>query len=90
MPRWRAAELGVIIRCQEQSLIPLPVALQAASESSTDWSGQCVSVLIGSGIASNTILGAPFLRGFYSVYSYDMQSKAAQIGFAQAAQGSRK
>ncbi|BDA44683.1 Cathepsin E-B [Coccomyxa sp. Obi] len=61
----------------------------AASESSTDFSGQCVSVLIGSGMSSNTILGAPFLRGFYSVYSYDMASKAAQIGFAQAAAGNK-
>lgn len=62
---------------------------QAASESSTDFSGQCVSVLIGSGISSNTILGAPFLRGFFSVYSYDMATKAAQIGFAQAAAGNK-
>ncbi|CAL8469579.1 g9120 [Coccomyxa elongata] len=61
----------------------------AASESSTDFSGQCVSVLIGSGISSNTILGAPFLRGFFSVYSYDMATKAAQIGFAQAAAGNK-
>ncbi|EIE21459.1 acid protease [Coccomyxa subellipsoidea C-169] len=61
----------------------------AASESSTDFSGQCVSVLIGAGMASNTILGAPFLRAFYSVYTYDMASKVAQIGFAQAADGSK-
>jgi cathepsin E len=58
---------------------------QAASESSTDMSGQCVSVLIGSGVSSNTILGAPFLRAFYSVYTYDTSSSTAQIGFAKAA-----
>lgn len=65
------------------------VSSQAASESSTDFSGQCVSVLIGSGLSSNTILGAPFLRAFYSVYTYDMASKVAQIGFAQAANGNK-
>ncbi len=48
-------------------------------------SGQCVSVLIGSGVSSNTILGAPFLRAFYSVYTYDTSSSTAQIGFAKAA-----
>ena len=59
--------------------------VQAASESSTDTSGQCVSVLIGSGVSTNTILGAPFLRAFYSVYTYDTTSSTAQIGFAKAA-----
>ena len=61
------------------------VTAQAASESSDDFSGDCVSVMIGSGVSTNTILGAPFLRGFYSVYTYDMSSKQAQIGFAKAA-----
>lgn len=65
------------------------MAAQAASESSTDMTGDCVSVLIGSGVSSNTILGAPFLRAFYSVYTYDMQTKVAQIGFARAADARR-
>ncbi len=59
--------------------------MQAESESSSDYSGDCVSTMIGSGQSSNTILGAPFLRGFFSVYQYDMSSKAAQVGFAPAA-----
>ena len=59
--------------------------LQAASEASTDTKGDCVSVLIGSSISSNTILGAPFLRGFYSAYSYDVASKVARVGFAKSA-----
>ena len=60
-------------------------SVQAESESSTDYSGDCVSTMIGSGQSTNTILGAPFLRGFFSVYQYDMSSKAAQVGFAPAA-----
>jgi hypothetical protein len=59
--------------------------VQAASESSNDYSGDCVSVMIGSGLSTNTSLGSPFLRGFYSVYTYDMSSKQAQVGFAKAA-----
>ncbi len=60
-------------------------SVQAESESSTDFSGDCVSTMIGSGQSTNTILGAPFLRGFFSVYQYDLSSKAAQVGFAPAA-----
>ena len=59
--------------------------MQAKSESSTDTSGDCVSVILGSSVASNSILGAPFLRAFYSVYTYDLKSKVAQIGFAKSA-----
>jgi hypothetical protein len=60
-------------------------ATQAASEASTDMSGDCVSVLLGNSVSSNTILGAPFLRGFYSVYTFDVKSKVAQVGFAKSA-----
>ena len=59
--------------------------MQAESESSTDYSGACVSAMIGSGQSANTILGAPFLRGFFSVYQYDSGSKIAQVGFAPSA-----
>ena len=52
---------------------------------SGDNTQQCISAIIPGGDSQSVILGDNFLRAWYSIYTYDISSKTAYVGLAEAA-----
>ena len=48
-------------------------------------SGNCISAIIPGGDSHSVILGDNFMRAWYTVYTYDISSKTAYVGIAEAA-----
>ena len=47
--------------------------------------GNCISAIIPGGDSHSVILGDNFMRAWYTVYTYDISSKTAYVGIAEAA-----
>ena len=46
---------------------------------------QCISAIIPGGDSHSVILGDNFMRAWCTVYTYDISSKTAYVGIAEAA-----
>ena len=44
--------------------------------------GACISAIVGGSASGALILGTPFLRAYYSVFTIDPLSARAQVGLA--------
>ncbi len=53
--------------------------------SSGGTTGNCISAIIPGGDSHSVILGDNFMRAWYTVYTYDISSKTAYVGIAEAA-----
>ena len=66
--------MGLTIVCALQ--------IQGSSGGNT---GSCISAIIPGGDSHSVILGDNFMRAWYTVYTYDISSKTAYVGIAEAA-----
>jgi hypothetical protein len=53
-------------------------------DNSGDGTNQCISAIIPGGDTDSVILGDNFMRSWYTVYTYDLQSRTAYVGYAQS------
>jgi len=58
-------------------------AAQVAGETTGDMTGDCISLIFPGTSDAEMILGAPFLRAWYTAYSYDPVTKAAKVGLGK-------
>ena len=61
---------------------------QIGGESSSDAladGSQCISAVLPGGDENSIVLGDNFMRSWFTVYSYNLTSKAAMVGFASSA-----
>lgn len=54
-----------------------------SGETTGDMSGDCISLIFPGTGDSEMILGAPFLRAWYTAYSYDTATKSAKVGLGK-------
>lgn len=57
--------------------------LQISGETTGDMSGDCISLIFPGTTDNDMILGAPFLRAWYTAYHYDPTTKAATVSLAK-------
>ncbi len=58
------------------------VQMQGANGGATN---QCISAIIPGGDDHSVILGDNFMRSWYTVYTYDIKTRTAYVGLAEAA-----
>jgi len=63
-------------------IIWLLLQIQGTSGGNTQ---ECISAIIPGGDSHSVILGDNFMRAWYTVYTYDISSKTAYVGIAEAA-----
>lgn len=66
----------------ELRIIWLLPQIQGTSGGNTQ---ECISAIIPGGDSHSVILGDNFMRAWYTVYTYDISSKTAYVGIAEAA-----
>ena len=62
----------------------VPCSLQISTDSGAS-SALCISAIIPGGDPRAIILGNNFMRSWFTVYTYDVASRAAHVGFGAAA-----
>ncbi|CAL5227424.1 g10385 [Coccomyxa viridis] len=80
----RLPDIAFVVGGQTYTLPPVQWT-QSIQGSSGGTTGNCISAIIPGGDSHSVILGDNFMRAWYTVYTYDISSKTAYVGIAEAA-----
>ncbi len=76
-----AQQCSIACECVSEHCL-CALQIQGSSGGTT---GNCISAIIPGGDSHSVILGDNFMRAWYTVYTYDISSKTAYVGIAEAA-----